>query len=255
MKLRAVLIAFAICATPTFVTSARAQGAAEHIAIGDKDHMDAAASLKHYEAALAAEPNNYEALWKAAGAAVDAGYAVSDRTRQATLYKAAEQYARRAVQVNAGDAEGHFELARAIGRNAQTMGSRDKVKYAAEVRSHALDALKIDPRHAGAMHVMGEWNAEIMRLSGVARFMAKNFLGGKIFESASWNDAQRYLEQAVAIEPNRIVHRIDLAQVYADRDNVAKAREQIEAIARMPATDPNDAKYKADAEALAQKLK
>ena len=43
------------------------------------------------------------------------------------------------------------------------------------------------------MHVMGMWNAEVMRLNGMSRFMAKNFLGGRVFESANWNDAQRYL--------------------------------------------------------------
>ncbi len=129
------------------------------------------------------------------------------------------------------------------------------MKYAGEVRAHALEAIRLDPRHAGALHVMGMWNAEVMRLNGVARFMAKNFLGGQVFGSASWNEAQRYLEQAVALEPNRLVHRIDLAEIYADRGNTAKAREQAEFLVQAPATEANDAKYKRDAEALLRRLK
>jgi hypothetical protein len=66
------------------------------------------------------------------------------------------------------------------------MSSRDRVRFAGDVRTHAMEALKYNPRHAGAMHVMGMWNAEVMRLNGVSRFMAKNFLGGRVFESASW---------------------------------------------------------------------
>jgi tetratricopeptide (TPR) repeat protein len=255
MKCRAVLLALVLGLAPIAVPTARAQTAAEHIAVGDRDHADAAASLKHYQAALAAEPNNYEALWKASVAAVDLGEAMQDKTRQASLYKDGQDYARRAVQVNPNDAAAHFALARAVGRAAQSMGSRDRVKYAGEVRTQALEALRFDPKHAGALHVMGVWNAEVMRLSGVARFMAKNFLGGKVFDSASWNDAQRYLEEAVTIEPNRITHRLDLAQVYADRNSPTKAREQIEFIAKAPVTDPNDGKYKREAEALAQRLK
>jgi tetratricopeptide (TPR) repeat protein len=249
MKLRASLLALAVAAAIVPV-AARAQSAAEHVAMGDRERMDPAAALAHFEAALAVEPNNYDALFKASRAAVDAGSASGDVNTGRALYRRAEQYARRAVQVNPGHADGHFVLAQALGRNAQTMGSRDKVKFAAEVRAQALEALNLDPKHDGALHVMGVWNAEVMRLSGVARFMAKNFLGGKVFESANWNDAQRFLEEAVQIAPQRLVHRIDLAEIYLDRGNKAKAREQIEHILRAPVTEANDARYKREAEAL-----
>ena len=65
-------------------------------------------------------------------------------------------------------------------------------------------------------------------------------------------DIDRWLqgkaERAAAIEPNRITHRLDLAAVYADRGDKAKAREQYEMIARFPVTDYNDPRYKALAE-------
>jgi Tfp pilus assembly protein PilF len=77
--------------------------------------------------------------------------------------------------------------------------------------------------------------------------IAKNFLGGQIFGEANWDNAQSYLEQAVALDPNRIAHRLDLAAVYADRNERAKAVEQYEWIARAPSTDFNDPNYKADA--------
>jgi tetratricopeptide (TPR) repeat protein len=127
------------------------------------------------------------------------------------------------------------------------MGARDRVKFAREVRDQALEALKLDPKHSGALHVMGVWNAEVMRLNGFSRMIAKNFLGGQIFGEANWDNAQSYLEQAVALDPNRIAHRLDLAAVYADRNERAKAVEQYEWIARAPSTDFNDPNYKADA--------
>ena len=170
----------------------------------------------------------------------------SDDQRTAQ-YKRAEEYARRAVAANPNDADGHFELARAIGRNALTMGTRDRIKFAGEIREQALAALKINPNHAGALHVMGLWNAEVMRLNGFSRMIAKTFLGGQVFGEATWDNAQKYLEDAVALEPNRITHRLDLAAVYADRDQKAKAIEQYEWIAQAPTTDFNDAQYKAEA--------
>ena len=73
------------------------------------------------------------------------------------------------------------------------------MKYAGDVRTHALEALKLNPKHPGALHVMGMWNYNVMSLSGMTRFMAKTFLGGKVFDSANWDDAQRYMEESVAV--------------------------------------------------------
>jgi tetratricopeptide (TPR) repeat protein len=258
MKLRHVLAAAALGAAPIALTPARAlaQSAAEHIAAGDKEHLsNPTAALKHYEAALAASPRDYAALWKASVAAVDAGEANQDPARRKELYKQGETYARTALEVNPRDAEGHFALARALGRTAQSLGSRDRVKYAGEVRKHAMEALQLNPRHAGALHVMGVWNAEVMRLNGVSRFMAKNFLGGQVFGSASWKNATSYMEQAVQVEPARLIHRIDLAEIYADVGDKAKAREQIDYILKAPTSEANDARYKRQAEELARRVK
>ena len=229
---------------------AGAQSVADHVAAGDRAHAarDAAAALDHYERALSVEPTNYDALWKASRDAVDLGEFLPDRKRRTEYYRRAEGYARRAVAANSADAEAHFHLARAVGVAALALGVRDRVKYANEVRAEALRALELDPKHPGALHVMGVWNAEVMRLSGFERSIARTFLGGKVFGSASWADAVRYMEEAVAIDPSRLTHRLDLARIYRDRGEKAKAREQYEAVIRGTVTDFNDAEYKRLAE-------
>jgi tetratricopeptide (TPR) repeat protein len=233
-------------ALPQYV---HAQSAAEHIALGDRDHaaMNAPSALRHYEAAVTADPKSYEALWKATREAVDVGEYDANPQERDRLYTLAEQYARRAVEANPSDPEGHFHLARALGRKALSLGKRDQVKYAGDVRTQALEALKLDPKAPGALHVMGMWNYNVMRLSGVTRFMAKTFLGGKVFDSANWDDAQRYMEESVAAEPGRLVHHLDLARVYAARGDNERARAQYEATIRAPATEYNDRHYQAEA--------
>src|SRR6185437_15365045 len=181
---------------------AGAQTAADHVALGDKEYvaMNAPAALQHYEEAIKVDPRNYEALWKASRSAVDLGSYESNDKKREDYFKNAELYARRAVEVNPGDAEGHFNLARALGKNALTQSPRARIKYAKDVSDHALECLKISPKHAGCLHVMGMWNAEVMRLNGFTRMIAENFLGGKIFDSASWAEAKRYMEASVASE-------------------------------------------------------
>ena len=240
-----VIVAVLLCAS----RAAHSQSAAEHIALGDKEHAsnNIARALAHYQAAIKVDSNNVSALVKAAYDAVDLGEFDPSEQRRDTLYREAELYARRATVIDSSDAEAHFQLARAVGRRALTMGKRDQVKFASEVYNEAQAALRINPKHAGAIHVMGVWNEHIMQLNGLTRMLARTLLGGKVFGEASWDKAQADMEQAVALEPNRITHHLDLGNVYAERDMKDKAKEQYEWIARATATDFNDGKYKEEA--------
>ena len=237
-------------------SSAGAQTATDHIAMGDSLHkaMNPAAALTHYEAAIAIDPKNFKALINASRDAVDVGEFDGDKDARTALFHSGELYARRAIAVNPNDADGHFVLARALGRTALSLGPRDKVKYATEVREHALDALKFDPSHPGALHVMGMWNAEVMRLNGPTRWIARNVLGGQVFGSANWKNAVQYMEKAVAVDPTRITHHIDLAEIYRDTGDKTRAREQFQAVISLPATDYNDRFYKQKAEKEIQSL-
>jgi tetratricopeptide (TPR) repeat protein len=151
-------------------------------------------------------------------------------------------------------AEGHFSLARALGKTALTQSPKGRIKYAKDIRNEALKCLAIDPKHAGCLHVMGMWNAEVRRLNGFVRTVAKTFLGGQIFGSATWEQAISYMEQAVAEEPNRIAHRIDLADVYKDADKKEKAKAEFEMVVKLPAADYGDANSKAYAREVLKKL-
>ena len=252
MNMRIVVLAATAAA---FSTLPAQQSAADHIAIGNREHAaaNAASALMHYQAAIQAEPSNAEALWRASVEVIDLGE--FDNAKRDSLYRLGEEYARRAVAADGKSSMAHFALAKALGRRALSLGAKDRVKYAGEVRKEALAALAIDSTNAGALHVMGGWNANIMRLSGFSRFMAKNILGGKTFDEANWRDAVRYLERAVAAEPDRIVHRLALAAVYADSDNKAKARETYQALLQMKPTDYNDKHYLQQADKELKELK
>ncbi len=236
-----------------FATSpaASAQTAADHVATGDRAYaaMDAPSALSSYEKAIAADPESYDAQWRASRSAIDIGSYLPDAKRRSAMYANAERYARKAVTIRPTDAEGHFSLARALGKTALSKNPRGRVKYGTEIRARALECLRIAPRHAGCLHVVGMWNAEIMRLNGVTRMVAKNILGGRTFGAANWKDAVRYMEQAVAAEPDRVVHYADLGEVYRDVGEPAKARTAFETALRLPNTDVNDVHYKAQARA------
>jgi tetratricopeptide (TPR) repeat protein len=129
------------------------------------------------------------------------------------------------------------------------------VKYAAEVRNEALASLRLDSLNSGALHTMGVWHRHVMTLSGFSRFIAKNVLGGKILADANLNDAARFLERATALEPERIIHRLELAKVYRDREEKAKAREQYELALKLKPLEYNDRSYQQQAELALRELR
>jgi tetratricopeptide (TPR) repeat protein len=251
--MRRIILAAAICLSWAPLA---AQGN-DHVARGDEAYsaLRPVEAVAHYEAAIAVDSTGYEALWKASRSLADLAEYDPDKEKRAAMYRRAEQLARRAVAVNPSDAEAHFHLARAVGRVALSHGPKDRVKYGKVVREEALEALRLDPDHPGALHVMGMWHAEVRRLPGIARFFAKSFLGGQILGSAKWDEAVRLLSRAVEVDPERLAHHLDLARIYRDIDQAEQARVHYQHVIDGAATDYNDEHYKAEASEELARLK
>lgn len=212
-----------------------------------------AAALAAFQDALARDSTSYEANWRAALACITLGAATPDRVESPardSLYHSAELYARRAVRADSMGAEGQFVLANALGRTALTRSRDERIRLAAEIRSAALRAIALDPRHDGAYHVLGLWNAEIMRLSGFSRFLARHLMGGGIFGQASWDGAIDNMRRAVELDSTRIVHHLDLAKIYVDRKRWGDARAELDTVTTLPVRDYLDPQYKGEAAAL-----
>jgi tetratricopeptide (TPR) repeat protein len=232
---------------------------AEHVAAGDaaRCEADAEEALAHFRAALELDSMNYEVNWKLARLLVDMGKPLPDqhRARRDTLYAEALRRAERAVAVNPRGADGHFMVSLAQGRIALTRGARERVRYARVVRDAALRASELNPRHDGALHVLGRWNAEIQRLPGVTKFFARTFLGAAIFSEATWDNAVGYLERAIAIDSGNIYHHLDLAEALVDMGRAEDAVPLLERVAVLqPGCDPEDPVYKQQAEALLRRI-
>ena len=248
-----VLLASAALTSPVV-----AQDVGALVARGDSAYavFNPEEALAHYESAVAIDSSQADALAKASRTAVDVGESLTDAARQKELFRKGERYARLAVRADSASAENWFHLARALGRTALSVGVRDRVKYAVEIRRCAQNSLAINPDHPGALHVLGMWNAEVKRLSGFELFFARRFLGGNVLGQANWKDAVSYMERAVSVDPERIAHKLDLAGVYADTGEKDKARATYEAvIASTKRVDFNDSLYRKQAEERLRKLR
>lgn len=169
------------------------------------------------------------------------------RAPRVALVREAERYARGATELEPGSAEGWFLVAASLGLRAHYEPTREKIRMAGEMWSHASTALERDPDHAGAHHVLGRLNLEAMTLSGMARMIATHFYGSTLLRHASWQQAEQHLRSAVALEPEALYHRLWLARLYIERDEEDEAEQLLRAIVAAPADSPLDRIWKKEA--------
>lgn len=220
--------------------------------------MAPGAALARFDAILGTDSLDPAANWRAAIALNDLALPLTrkaDRPKRDSLLARGQELARRAVRIAPADARALFSLGLVLGNTALTRGTKEKVRMATEIHSLALRALAADSAHDGALHLLGRWNYEVMRLSGFERFIAKSILGGGVFGQASWEEARKDLERAVAIDPERIYHRLDFARVLAARKETAAARSQLQAIAGLPNRVAADSTYRREAVELLASLR
>ncbi len=242
-------IALVLGASAGAAPALEAQDPVDHVAMGiaANEAHDPRTALQHFQAALEQDSTNYDANWRGALALLDRGEQIPDSARGSerdSLYALAERFAARAVAANPQGADGHFALAASIGRVSLGMGTEERIRQAKVIRAEALRTIELNPKHDGAYHILGRWNAEIMRLSGLSRFFARNFLGAGIFKEASWKNAIANMQKAVELDPGRIYHHLELARIYADRKRPADAAAQLHAVESLPARELMDSAYK-----------
>jgi tetratricopeptide (TPR) repeat protein len=235
---------------------------AEHIALGDSAHSALAPqqALGHYRAALALDSTNYAALWKAGRELVDIAKQIegkddSSKRLRDSLYTQANAYGEAAVRVNPAGADGHFTIGQALGRLSRTKGGKERVRFARIIYDEGMKAIALDSTHDGAYHLVGAWHAEVKRLSWLERKAAAILFGGGFLSKGNWEDAQTYLQKAVALKPQNIFHRLELGEVYVDLGQYSKAREQFNAIEPLPIADVLDHEYKKEAKQILDDIK
>lgn len=242
---------------------------AEHIALGDSARaaLHSEDALRHYQAAVeliqreigpqlqavaGVQPTNPEysqAYWKSAREIADVAKQLlgdSLQHRRDSLYALGRTWAEQSIRFDSVDANSHFALALVVGRLARTKSGKAKVRFGQLVYDETTRALQLDSTHDAAHHIMGIWNDEVMRLSGIMKFFAKALFGGGFLNNASWDGARSHMEKAVALNPGNIYHRLELAMVYLDlpKPEPEKALEQLQAIEGLSIGDPMDPYYK-----------
>ena len=236
--------------------AAGAKTVEEWLAEGDQHYAAAhlAEAQAAYAAALQAAPGHFAVLCRLSHTESELGELQKGDVQRATR-AAAVEHARAAVKAAPDSAAGHVWLAVALGRQALTEAPKTKLALSREIRSEVDRALQLDPGVGRAWHVLAVWNVKVASLNAMERMAANAVLGG-VPKGASFENAEKAFQKAIALEPAYVNHRLEYGRMLKERGRKAEARQELEkAVSLPPTSGALDARYQAEAKELLAKLK
>ena len=120
------------------------------------------------------------------------------------------------------------------------------------VRQEAEAAVRLDPKNDYAWHVLGRWNYEIANFNSLLRALAQAIYGQ--LPNASNEKAIDYFSRAIALQPRRVAHHLELARAYLALGDKEKARDEINRGISLPSVEKEDEENKARARATLKQL-
>jgi Flp pilus assembly protein TadD len=225
------------------------------IAKGDAFYakLQAAAALKYYLPAEKLEPNNARLLVHISR---EYRHLMSDATsaqERLSLGSTAVNYARRAVAINPNDPEAHLALAISYGKLEPLQTNRQKFEAVHIIKDAVDKAIKLDPRNDLGWHVLGRWHEGLAQINPVMRALAQVAFG-KLPDSTH-EEAAACFQRAIALNPNRPMHYIELGVVYAQMGRTDEARRFTNTGLSMPNTDKDDSEIKRQGREVLAKLR
>ena len=236
-------------------TGMGAESAEELIQKGDVfyDKLQAAEALKFYLPAEKLDSNNVRLLVRIAR---QYRHLMSDATKTSEkrqLGTAAVDYAERAVALEPNDPETHLALAIGYGKLLPLEETKQKIATSRLIKIGADKVIALDPTNDLAWQILGRWYLGLADLGGVSRTWARVAYGE--LPSATYEDAVRCFEKAIALNPNRLMHYIELGCTYEKMGRDADARKFITKGLAMPETEKDDPETKDLGRQILKKLR
>ena len=227
----------------------------EAIAAGDAAYAKAqlVEAIAQYQTAMKAEPTRLAPWLRLVRAESEQSEMLRTDEQRAMVLRAVE-HARGAVKLAPDSAATHVWLAVALGRQALHEGAKTKLALSREIKAETDRAIALDATIGRAWHVLAMWNIKLASLNMIERMAANAVLGG-VPKGASFENAEKAFQRAIALEPDYVNHRLEYGRLLKDLKRTADARRELEkAVALPPTSDALDGRYQGEARELLAKL-
>lgn len=163
------------------------------------------------------DSSNVEYLWRTSFIYSKIGVEQKTENLKQQWYKTAAYLGKRAITQHPQNANAHYAYAVSLGRMTEFASSKTKIDNAKLIKSEAELTIKLDPKNAGAYHILGRWHREIAGFNIFERTMIKAIFGA--LPGGTYEESIKYFEKAILLEPLNGIHYYELAQTYLARDN------------------------------------
>lgn len=201
-------------------------------------------AYQKYKAALVVQPDNLHALIQCSYMSSRIGNRQADKNKARDYFTEAQDLAGRALKVDSNSADAYVAMAIAEGRLALGESARKKVEYGRDVKNYCDKAIKLDPKNYRAYYLLGLWNVQAARMSGVERATARVLYGG--MPDASIKTALACFEKCRSVNPNFILNYLDMAKIYKDDDQTDKSIYTLQTLVKLPVQTEDDPAIKAE---------
>ena len=235
-------------------TSKGAESAEDLIQKGDVFYarLEAADALKYYLPAEKLDANNVRLLVRIAR---EYRHLMSDATKPSEklqLGSTALDYAQRGVALAPDDPETQLALAISYGKLLPLQDARQQFVTSGLIKTAADKVIELAPTNDLAWHVLGRWYLGLAEVGTVKRALARVAYGR--LPPAKYEDAVRCFEKAIVLNPNRLMHYLELGRTYARMGRDADARKFITKGLSMDETEKDDPETKRLARQILKKL-
>jgi len=188
-----------------------------HSALLLKSESKLEESLSIFRQLLKKDSSSVDYLWNTCFILCRLGNRQTGYAARLKFFHEAEYLARKAVGVDAHNANAHYAYALALARINEFASNKQKISNAKLLKNECDLALRLDPKHAGAYHILGRWHRAVAGFNFMEKAMINAFFGG-VPQGGSYKDAIDCLSKAVLLEPGYIYHKYELAVTYYERD-------------------------------------
>ena len=200
-------------------------------------------ALPLYLSAEKIEPKNPELLVRIARQYRYLMTDASDTQEKLKLGHLALDYSERAAACGPKDCDAQLAPAITLGKMLPYLPTKEQVSASPRIKESVDKALALDPHNDNAWHILGRWNRVLAEISSAKRLLAGLVYGQ--LPKGSIEEAETDMKKAIAINPHRLMHYIELGRIYAQMGKKDEARDSINRGLGMPDSEKDDPETKA----------
>ncbi|MCB9189020.1 MAG: hypothetical protein H6599_07030 [Flavobacteriales bacterium] len=160
------------------------------------------------------------------------GANLDDEELKLKYYAKAKEVAAKSKGIKAGHAFSHYSYALALARENENAKTKVKIANAKEIKAECDKAIELNPKEAGAYHILGRWHRTFAGFNNMEKAMVNTVFGG-MPKGGTYADALKMFQKAIELEPWYMLHVYELAVTYHEMGNDEYAKKYVEKAMKM----------------------